>query len=110
MRQSPPARVKQTVSGTLDTAGGRAEKIAKGTGRAVGGAATDGRKVVSTALSKAKGPSLVTGAVAAALGGGLLLGSKARPKRKVLGIPLPGRRSRLSQAAHTARKARKQIL
>jgi hypothetical protein len=43
-------------------------------------------------------PALVTGAVAATLGGALLVGSKALPKRKQLKIRLPRRRSRLSQA------------
>ena len=55
-------------------------------------------------------PALVTGAVAATLGGALLVGSKALPKRKQLKIRLPRRRSRLSQATQAARAARIQIL
>jgi len=84
--------------------------VAKDTGRAAGGAATDSRNAVGAAVSKAKGPALVTGAVAATLGGALLVGSKALPKRKHLKIRLPRRRSRLSQATRAARAAHIQIL
>jgi len=108
--QSAPARVRQTAAGAVQSARGGAEKVVKGTGRAVGGAATQSRKVVGTAASKAKGPAMVTGAAAAAVGGALVLGSKALPGHTALGKRLPGRRSRLSQARRTVKKARKQIL
>jgi hypothetical protein len=42
--------------------------------------------------------------------GGMVLGSKLLPKRTILGIPIPGRRSRLSQAAKSLSKARNGIL
>ena len=45
-----------------------------------------------------------------ALGGGMVLGSKLLPKRRILGIPIPTRRSRLTQAAKSLSKARNGIL
>ena len=106
---------------TARSAGARTEKAAKGAGRAVGAAAKNGRDVVGTAAQdtghavgtaakQAKGPALTAGAVAVALGGGMVLGSKLLPKRKILGIPIPSRRSRLSQAAKSLSKARNGIL
>jgi hypothetical protein len=109
------------MTATARSAGARTEKAAKGAGRAVGAAAKDSREVVGTAARdtghavdtaarRAKGPALSAGVVAVALGGGIVLGSKLLPKRTILGIPIPGRRSRLSQAAKSISKARNGIL
>jgi hypothetical protein len=99
----------------------RREKASKGAGGAVGAVAKNSRDTVGTAAQhtghavgtaakKAKGPALTAGAVAVALGGGMMLGSKLLPKRTILGIPIPGRRSRLNQAAKSIRDARNSIL
>ena len=64
---------------------------------------------IATAARRAKGPMLTAGATAAGLAGGLVLGSRARPKRrgvaallapqrKILGVPV----SRKSGVARTA--------
>ena len=76
----------------------------------IGTATQDTGHAVGTAANKAKGPALTAGAVAVALGGGIVLGSKLLPKRTILGIPIPGRRSRLSQAAKSLTKTRNGIL
>ena len=76
----------------------------------IGTATQDTGHAVGTAAKKAKGPALTAGAVAVALGGGIVLGSKLLPKRTILGIPIPGRRSRLSQAAKSLTKTRNGIL
>jgi hypothetical protein len=120
-RQVAPATAGRRMTATTRSAGARTETAAKGAGRAVAAAAKGGRDVigtaaqdtghaVGTAAKKAKGPALTAGAVAVALGGGMVLGSKLLPKRTILGIPIPGRRSRLSQAAKTLGKARHGIL
>jgi hypothetical protein len=120
-RQIAPASARRRMTATARSAGARTEKAAKGAGRAVGAAAKNSRDVlgtaaqdtghaVGTAAKKAKGPALTAGAVAVALGGGMVLGSKLLPKRTILGIPIPGRRSRLSQAAKSLGKARNGIL
>ena len=108
------------MTATARSAGARTEKAAKGAGRVgaaanhsrelVGTAAQDIGHAVGTAAKKGKGPALTAGAVAVALGGGIVLGSKLLPKRTILGIPIPGRRSMLSQAAKSIRKARKGVL
>jgi hypothetical protein len=87
------------MTATARSAGARTEAVAKGAGRAVGAAAR-----------KAKGPALTAGAVAVALGGGMAVGSKLLPKRTIVGIPVPGRRSRLSRAAKSISKARSGLL
>ncbi len=64
----------------------------------------------ASAVSKAKGPMLTAGATAAGLAGGLVLGSRARskrrgvaaflaPQRRVLGMPV-GRKNGVVRAAH----------
>jgi hypothetical protein len=109
------------MTATTRSPGARTEKAAKGAGRAVGAAAKNSRDtvgtaaqdtghVVGTAAKKAKGPALTAGAVAVALGGGMVLGSKLLPERTILGIPIPGRRSRLSKAAKSISQARNGIL
>jgi hypothetical protein len=101
-RSTAPADAKRRMTATARNAGARTEKAAKGAGRAVGTAAEDTGHAVGTAAKKAKGPALTAGAVAVALGGGMVLGSKLLPKRRILGIPIPTRRSRLMQAANDA--------
>ena len=118
------SRSKSRTSGASrspSSSGARTEKAAKGAGRAVAAAAKNSRDVVGTAAQdtghavgtaakKSKGPALTAGAVAVALGGGMVLGAKLLPKRTILGIPIPRRRSRLSQAAKSLGKARNGIL
>jgi hypothetical protein len=55
-----------------------------------------------------KKPALALGMTAAGVAGGVVLGSKARPRRKVLGIALP-RRSPMKQLAKEVGKAGKQL-
>jgi hypothetical protein len=120
-RQVAPATARRRIMATARSGGARTETAAKGAGRAVGAAAKGGRDAIGTAVQdtghavgtaakKAKGPALTVGAVAVALGGGMVLGSKLLPNRTILGIPIPGRRSRLSQAAKSLSKARHGIL
>ena len=99
------ASVSSIFAVTLPT--GAAAKNSRTT---IGTAAQDTGHAVGAAAKRAKGPALAAGAVAVALGGGVVLRSKLLPKRKILGIPIPGRRSRLSQAAKSISKARNGIL
>lgn len=113
-RPKAPRGVKQRITGAVRSTGARTEQAAKGTGHAVaaaarssrdavGGAAQDTGKAVGTAAKKAKVPALATGAFAAALGGGLVLGSKLMPKRRLS-------RGRISQAGKSIDKVRKGIV
>lgn len=118
--QTAPTRARRRMTRAARGAGARTEQTARRTGQVVGTAAERGRDAVGTAAhgtgqtvgaaaNKAKGPVLTAGAVGVALGGGLLLGSKLVPQRTILGIPIPGRRSRFKQAAKSIRKARNGI-
>jgi hypothetical protein len=97
--QSAPSSFRQRLTGAV-----------KGTGHAVETAAQETGQAVGTAAQKARGPAVATGAAAAALGGGLLLGSKLLARPRVLGIPIPGRRSPLGQASKSLSKAGKGIV
>jgi hypothetical protein len=105
-RQTAPSGIKQRVTGALQSAENRTEKLAKGTRDAVGSAAQESRHAVATAArdtghavgaaaNKAKGPALIGGAVLAAVGGGIALGRapklQLRKRKRLLGVPIPSR-------------------
>jgi hypothetical protein len=65
---------------------------------------------VSSAASKARGPLLAGGAAAAGAIGGIVLGARVlRPRRKLLGIPIPRNGLSLKPLAKEVRKAGRQI-
>jgi hypothetical protein len=115
------SRSKSRSSGASRSGSSSGARPSRSAGRAVGAAAKNSREMigtaardtghaVGTAAKKAKGPAVTAGAAAVALGGGVMLGSKLLRKRTILGIPMPGRRSRLSQAAKSISKARNGLL
>jgi hypothetical protein len=118
-RRPAPATAKQQVTETLQSAGGRTEKLPTETKQKVGSAAGAAGHAVGTAAEKAKGPALVTGAAVAALGAGIALtrGTKVnlRRRKRVLGVPVPRRTAlgkaakQLSQAVDSAGSAGKQL-
>ena len=60
------------------------------------------------AAQRSKLPAVVAGSVAAGLAGGIVVGQRALPKRKVLGIPVP-RRSRVTVLGKQLGKAAGEI-
>ncbi|HET6448716.1 MAG TPA: hypothetical protein VFG31_06355 [Conexibacter sp.] len=65
---------------------------------------------VGSAATKARGPLIAGGAAAAAAIGGVVLGARVlRPRRKLLGIPIPRDGISLKPLAKEVRKAGKQI-
>jgi hypothetical protein len=105
-RQTAPSGIKQRVTGALQSAENRTEKLARGTRDAVGSAAQESRHAVATAAkdtghavgaaaNKAKGPALIGGAVLAAVGGAVALGRapklQLRKRKRLLGVPIPSR-------------------
>ncbi len=60
------------------------------------------------AAQRSKLPAVVAGSLAAGLAGGIVVGQRALPKRKVLGIPLP-RRSRATVLSKQLGKAAGEI-
>jgi hypothetical protein len=67
-------------------------------------------ETIGSAATKARGPLLAGGAAAAGAIGGIVLGSRIlRPRKKVLGIPVPRDGIGLKPLAGQVRKAGKQI-
>lgn len=65
---------------------------------------------IGSAATKVRGPLLAGGAAAAGAIGGIVLGSRIlRPRRTVLGIPVPRGGIGLKPLANEVRKAGKQI-
>ena len=67
-------------------------------------ASQSARNGVTEAARRSKLPAVVAGSVAAGLAGGIAVGQRALPKRKMLGIPLP-RRSRATALGKQLGKA-----
>jgi hypothetical protein len=65
---------------------------------------------IGSVATKARGPMIAGGAVAAGALGGIVLGTRMlRPRKKVLGIPVPRKGIGLRPLADEVRKASKQI-
>lgn len=65
---------------------------------------------IGSAAKKARGPVIAGGAAAAGAIGGVVLGARVlRPRRKVLGIPVPRKGIGLRPLTDEVRKAAKQI-
>jgi hypothetical protein len=63
---------------------------------------------VATTARRAKTPMLALGATAAGLAGGLALGSRMSPRRKVLGLPI-GRKSGMQRTAEALRDVAREL-